>query len=290
MAAEYIIAGGNGNVVLCERGIRTFEPYTRNTLDLNAVPLIKRLSHLPVIVDPSHGTGDWRLVNPMAKAALAAGADGLIVEVHPCPEEALSDGCQSLSLANFEHLMLGLPALAAALGRSMTDTKQERGGDVMTQIVKPTKSLTGIISVPGDKSISHRSAMLSGLADTPVRITNFLAAEDCLSTVKCMEALGVTVDWVGPTDLVITGNGLYGLIEPKDVLDAGNSGHNHATFDRNSGRAGFFQRNDRRQLFAAATDGQDYCPVGENGLPDPRAGTIPLRSAGHPPGRGYSRD
>jgi 3-deoxy-7-phosphoheptulonate synthase len=120
MAAEYIVAGGNPAVVLCERGIRTFETYTRNTLDLSSVPLVKRFSHLPVIVDPSHGTGSWRLVSPMAKAALAAGADGLLIEVHPCPEEAMSDGPQSLTPANFAQLMQELQILAGALGRTLS--------------------------------------------------------------------------------------------------------------------------------------------------------------------------
>lgn len=119
MAAEYIMSGGNENIILCERGIRTFEPYTRNTLDLNAVPLIKHLCHLPVIVDPSHGTGNWRLVNPMSKASLAAGADGLIIEVHPNPEEAVSDGQQSLTPANFSQLMDELTSVANALGRQI---------------------------------------------------------------------------------------------------------------------------------------------------------------------------
>ncbi|AIF51566.1 3-deoxy-7-phosphoheptulonate synthase [Pelosinus sp. UFO1] len=119
MAAEYIMAGGNENIVLCERGIRTFETYTRNTLDLNAIPLIKHLSHLPVIVDPSHGTGNWRLVNPMSKASLGAGADGLIIEVHPCPEEAVSDGQQSLTPHNFEQMMRELQCLAMAIDRVM---------------------------------------------------------------------------------------------------------------------------------------------------------------------------
>ncbi|BBB92968.1 MAG TPA: 3-deoxy-7-phosphoheptulonate synthase [Methylomusa anaerophila] len=117
MAAEYLMAGGCSQVILCERGIRTFENYTRNTLDLNAVPVVKHLSHLPVIVDPSHGTGSWRWVGPMAKAAIACGADGLIIEVHPCPEEALSDGPQSLTLNNFTQLMDELRILSAALGR-----------------------------------------------------------------------------------------------------------------------------------------------------------------------------
>ena len=105
LAAEYLLAGGNGNVVLCERGIKTFETATRNTLDLAAVALVKELSHLPVLADPSHGTGLRSLVTPMSKAAVAAGADGLIIEVHPCPERALSDGPQSLDLTGFSSLM-----------------------------------------------------------------------------------------------------------------------------------------------------------------------------------------
>ena len=105
LAAEYLLAGGNHNVVLCERGIKTFETATRNTLDLAAVALVKELSHLPVLADPSHGTGLRSLVGPMSKAAIAVGADGLIIEVHPCPERALSDGPQSLDLPGFESLM-----------------------------------------------------------------------------------------------------------------------------------------------------------------------------------------
>lgn len=105
MSAEYILAHGNPNVVLCERGIRTYETYTRNTLDLSAVPVIKEISHLPVVVDPSHGTGKWTLVEPMAKAAVAVGADGLMIEVHNQPEEAFSDGAQSLKYDNFQRMM-----------------------------------------------------------------------------------------------------------------------------------------------------------------------------------------
>lgn len=105
MSAEYILAHGNPNVVLCERGIRTFETYTRNTLDLSAVPVIKELSHLPVVVDPSHGTGKWALVEPMAKAAVAVGSDGLMIEVHNQPEDAFSDGAQSLKYDNFQRMM-----------------------------------------------------------------------------------------------------------------------------------------------------------------------------------------
>lgn len=118
MAAEYIVSEGNEKVILCERGIRTFENATRNTLDLSAVPLVKSLSHLPVIVDPSHATGDRRLVAPMARAAVAAGADGLIVEVHPDPARALCDGQQSLTPAQFAAMMQELRAVAAAVGRA----------------------------------------------------------------------------------------------------------------------------------------------------------------------------
>nr|WP_245523166.1 3-deoxy-7-phosphoheptulonate synthase [Thermosediminibacter oceani] len=118
-AAEYIMNEGNFQVILCERGIRTFEPMTRNTLDLSAVPIIKNISHLPVIVDPSHGTGHWRWVTPMSRAALAAGADGLIIEVHPNPQEALSDGSQSLKPENFMLLCEELKKIAPIVGRSM---------------------------------------------------------------------------------------------------------------------------------------------------------------------------
>jgi 3-deoxy-7-phosphoheptulonate synthase len=119
LSAEYVIAQGNPNVILCERGIRTFETATRNTMDLNAVALAKRRSHLPVIADPSHGTGKWYLVAPLALAALAAGADGIIVEVHPDPDRAASDGAQSLTIENFAALMPQLAAVAAAIGRNV---------------------------------------------------------------------------------------------------------------------------------------------------------------------------
>jgi 3-deoxy-7-phosphoheptulonate synthase len=117
MSAEYILSEGNKQVVLCERGIRTFETATRNTLDLNAVPVVKKLTHLPIIVDPSHGTGEWDLVPAMARAGIAAGADGLMIEVHPRPEEAMSDGAQSLKPETFQKLMIELKAVAAAVGR-----------------------------------------------------------------------------------------------------------------------------------------------------------------------------
>jgi 3-deoxy-7-phosphoheptulonate synthase len=119
LSAEYIMSGGNYNVILCERGIRTFETYTRNTLDIAAIPAIKKLSHLPIFADPSHGTGRRDKVAPMARAAVAAGADGLLIEVHPDPEHALSDGAQSLFPDQFETLMRELQIIAPAVGRRM---------------------------------------------------------------------------------------------------------------------------------------------------------------------------
>lgn len=118
-AAEYIMAGGNEKVILCERGIRTYETFTRNTLDLSAVAAVKELSHLPIIVDPSHGTGRWEMVRPMARAAVAVGCDGLIIEVHPHPEVALSDGDQSLTPKNFNALMNELGKIAAVMDRKL---------------------------------------------------------------------------------------------------------------------------------------------------------------------------
>jgi 3-deoxy-7-phosphoheptulonate synthase len=119
MAAEYILSEGNFQVVLCERGIRTYETSTRNTLDLSAIPSIHRLSHLPVLVDPSHGTGKRHLVPPLSKAAIAVGADGLLIEVHPNPESALSDGPQSLNFDAFEMLLVELMPVATAVGREI---------------------------------------------------------------------------------------------------------------------------------------------------------------------------
>ena len=119
LSAEYLLSGGNPNVILCERGIRTFESYTRNTMDISAIPVVQKLSHLPIIADPSHGTGLRDKVAPMARAAIAAGADGLIIEVHPDPDHALSDGAQSIFPAQFDRLMAELRIIAPAIGRSI---------------------------------------------------------------------------------------------------------------------------------------------------------------------------
>jgi 3-deoxy-7-phosphoheptulonate synthase len=119
LSAEYILAGGNYDVILCERGIRTFETYTRNTMDISAIPIVKKLSHLPMTADPSHGTGRRDKVAPMARAALAAGCDALLIEVHPDPDKALSDGPQSLYPAQFSQLMEELRMIAPAVGRTI---------------------------------------------------------------------------------------------------------------------------------------------------------------------------
>lgn len=123
LAAEYILAGGNPRVILCERGIRTYETYTRNTLDLSAVPVIRKISHLPIVADPSHGTGKWYLVAPMASAAVAAGAHGIMIEVHPAPDTAKSDGAQSLTFANFATLMEQVHAIHAVVTVSKSGAK-----------------------------------------------------------------------------------------------------------------------------------------------------------------------
>jgi 3-deoxy-7-phosphoheptulonate synthase len=123
MAAEYILSHGNRRVILCERGIRTFETSTRNTTDINAIPVLKSLTHLPVFLDPSHSTGKWQYVTAVARAAVAAGADGLIIEVHPKPEEALSDGGQSLKPERFAKLVTEIRGIAEAVGRYVPPSK-----------------------------------------------------------------------------------------------------------------------------------------------------------------------
>jgi len=119
LAAEYILAQGNEQLILCERGIRTFETFTRNTMDISAIPIIKKVSHLPIIADPSHATGKWYLVAPMALAAIAAGADGLMIEVHPNPDIALKDGAQSLTFENFRRFMSQAVPIAQVTGREL---------------------------------------------------------------------------------------------------------------------------------------------------------------------------
>jgi 3-deoxy-7-phosphoheptulonate synthase len=128
LSAEYILAGGNGDVILCERGIRTFETATRNTFDVSAIPVVKKLSHLPIVADPSHGAGRRDMVAPMARAAVAAGVDGLIIEVHHDPDRALSDGAQSMFPAQFDRVMAELRIIAPAIGRSICVEASSRHG------------------------------------------------------------------------------------------------------------------------------------------------------------------
>jgi 3-deoxy-7-phosphoheptulonate synthase len=128
LSAEYVLSGGNNDVILCERGIRTFETATRNTFDISAIPVVKKLSHLPIIADPSHGAGRRDMVAPMARAAVAAGADGLIIEVHCDPDHALSDGAQSMFPSQFDRLMAELRIIAPAIGRSICLEPARRGG------------------------------------------------------------------------------------------------------------------------------------------------------------------
>jgi 3-deoxy-7-phosphoheptulonate synthase len=137
MAAEYVMSEGNYNVILCERGVRTFADHTRNTLDLSIIPAVQRLSHLPIVVDPSHGTGKRNKVTPMSRAAIAVGADGLIVEVHPQPDKALSDGAQSLYPEQFEHLMTQVRQIASVLGRTIPEIGSHA----------PLNKITGVAAV-----------------------------------------------------------------------------------------------------------------------------------------------
>ena len=206
-AAEYIMSEKNFQVILCERGIRTFETMVRNTLDLSAVPVVKRLSHLPVVADPSHGTGKWYLVKPLALAAMAVGAHGLIVEVHPNPDQALSDGPQSLTLESFADMMDGLRSLAEPLdgGRAAGRSRQsgafgrwpceraDREPGRRRAGRRRRRAIRGTLEVPGDKSISHRGALMNAIAHGRATIENYLPGADCLSTLDCLRALGVEV-------------------------------------------------------------------------------------------------
>lgn len=167
MSAEYILSEGNDQVILCERGIRTFEPYTRNTLDLTAVPVIKSLTHLPIIVDPSHATGLRDKVSPMARAAIAAGADGLIIEVHTEPDKALSDGPQSLYPEQFEQLMRDLYVIAPVVGKQLDYAYLDKAA-VMKPRPEAGKASTGAVysGVPG--SFSHKACLQFFGTDVPV--------------------------------------------------------------------------------------------------------------------------
>ena len=196
MAAEYIVSSGNPNVILCERGIRTFETYTRNTMDLAAVPLLNHLTHLPVIVDPSHATGKRWLVKPLAIGGVAVGADGVMVEVHPNPDEALSDAEQQLDprpvprhdgrdRAGPRARPRAVPpagAMSPADGRPSSPVAR----------VRASPRLRGELRLPGDKSISHRALILAALAEGESRIEGAGDGADVRSTAGIVAALGAT--------------------------------------------------------------------------------------------------
>ena len=246
MAAEYIVSSGNPNVILCERGIRTFETYTRNTMDLAAVPLVHHLSHLPVIVDPSHATGKRWLVKPLAIGGVAVGADGVMVEVHPHPDDALSDAEQQLDLDQFRDLMSALGPVHEHVRSLHGDLlplgdrgQRRRTGQALTRTdapampadvaeVRPARRLRGSLRLPGDKSVSHRALILAALAPGSSRITGAGDGADVRSTAGIVRALGATVerlDGDGPTvDYRVTSRGADGLAVPEGPLDCGNSG------------------------------------------------------------------
>ena len=168
LSAEYVLSGGNNDVILCERGIRTFETATRNTFDISAIPVVKKLSHLPIIADPSHGAGRRDMVAPMARAAVAAGADGLIIEVHCDPDHALSDGAQSMFPAQFDRLMAELRIIAPAIGRSICLEPVARAGGVVRQ---NWRSANGNMASTGIQSrlAFSRSAIVDGTTRHPTR-------------------------------------------------------------------------------------------------------------------------
>ena len=183
MSAEYIMAGGNTNIILCERGIRTFEPYTRNTLDLSAIPVLKKLTHLPIIIDPSHATGIREKVSPMARAAVAAGADGLMIEVHNDPDNALSDGPQSLYPEQFGQLMRDIYVIAPVVGKQL-DFDYLKKSDTFNTINKTKLNTAAFIGEYG--AYSHK-ASISYFGDdiTPVPMRNFRDIFQSVRTGKC---------------------------------------------------------------------------------------------------------
>ncbi len=177
MAAEYIMAGGNENVIMCERGIRTFETYTRNTLDLSVIPIIKSKTHLPIIIDPSHATGDRKLVESMSLAAIAAGADGLIIEVHDNPECAWSDGAQSVTPDAFKTLIekgkkiakrnwqgYVIPYSKKLISPKRNELFDSNGSEQFMKVKVYPSVCTGEIQIPPSKSMAHRAIMCASLA------------------------------------------------------------------------------------------------------------------------------
>ena len=282
MAAEYIVSSGNPNVILCERGIRTFETYTRNTLDLAAVPLLHHLTHLPVIVDPSHATGKRWLVRPLALGGVAVGADGVMVEVHPDPDAALSDAEQQLDLDKFRVVdgrdragpragprppRRSTPGRrGCGIGRRRVRRRGRTGEALITADVAdgPVSAarLRGELRLPGDKSISHRALILSTLASGESRITGAGDGADVRSTAAIMRALGATVearpdDDGRNVDYRVVSAGADGLREPdgdprlRQLRDepAAHRGHARRAAD---------DRRPRRRRVVAPPSGRSY--------------------------------
>ena len=289
MAAEYIVSSGNPNVILCERGIRTFETYTRNTMDLAAVPLLHHLTHLPVIVDPSHATGKRWLVKPLALGGVAVGADGVMVEVHPDPDAALSDAEQQLTLDQFRDAhgrararststsaaLHGDPVLAgcrarASAGpapgsRSTGAADDRRRPRPRPLVVRPAARLRGELALPGDKSISHRALMLATLAAGESRIERRgrrrgrpLDGGDLSPRSGAdVERLDATTRRATPRLPSSSSPGVDGLREPAADLDCGNSGTSLRLFAGILAGLPLPER-PRRRRFVATPSGRSY--------------------------------
>ena len=240
LAAEYIMSQGNFNVILCERGIRTFSDHSRFTLDFGCIPYLKSLTHLPLIVDPSHAAGRRSLVAPLARAAVAAGADGVMVEIHPEPEKALCDGPQALTLEGFEEMMLQLETISHAIGRGVV-----HGGDesstapeerpVVSQMKEielteeelhtpqwPTAPVESIrVVVPSSKSLTQRALILAALADGRSTLKAPLECDDSMHLRSALRALGVEVHEVAEAEWLVDGGQ---LCTPSGTLWCGNAG------------------------------------------------------------------
>ena len=263
MAAEYIVSSGNPNVILCERGIRTFETFTRNTMDLAAVPVINHLTHLPVIIDPSHATGKRWLVKPLAVGGVAVGADGIMVEVHPHPDDALSDAEQQLDFEGFREMMAAVLPVHAAGARPVRAGRVNASpaADQPVARVAASARLRGELLLPGDKSISHRALLLAALAAGESVIEGAGDGADVRSTAGIVAALGAEVDrrsGDGPTVTYrIVSPGADGLREPAAALDCGNSGTSLRLMRRHARRAAD-DDDPRRGRFIARPTGRSY--------------------------------
>ena len=251
MAAEYIVKEGNSEVILCERGIKTFETATRFTLDIGAIPVLKQETHLPVIVDPSHPAGRRDLVLPLARAAVAAGADGIIVEVHPRPEEALCDAAQQIPTSEFHDFADEIRALASLMGRTIGLGRGARGG---SGPARSSRRSSGTSSCPGDKSISHRAVLIGALGEGETRVHGFGRSGDTQATVDAVRALGAEVEDVADDELVVRGAACAGC-DAGDASTARNAGTLMRLLTGVLARPGGRVRAHRRRVAHPAADG-----------------------------------